>query len=214
MFDGSASGIAPTADLVIAGTVAEGQLGAGLAGAGDVNADGYADLVAGVPAADGAIGRILVFHGSAAGLDATPDADIPGNSAGGGFFGQAVAGVGDLDGDGIDDVAVGAFGVDGRTGRVSIFLGGMTGLRTPPAIRVDGPFGGNGDFGWTVAGAGDVDGSGAADLAVGSPGVDDGDGRVYVYRGSALTGITPEPLRALVGPSGGSFGRALARPER
>ena len=211
LFPGGPAGIGDTPSTTLTGPDGAGaQLGISLVGAGDLNGDGYADLVVGAPATAGSRGSIHVFHGGASGLAATPDVSIPGINAGAGFFGQALAGFGDGDGDGFDDLAVGAFGVSGRSGRLTILLGSASGISATSRTDVSSPFGGTGDFGWAVAAAGDVDGSGGLDLVVGAPGVDDRAGRAYVFRGGPM-GVGVAPLRALVGASGGAFGRALAR---
>jgi hypothetical protein len=215
VFRGGPGGIGDAASITIAGTRAAARLGFSVAGAGDVNGDGYADLVLGAPdAGDGAgsmgRGEVLVFHGSASGVSATADLVIAGVSSGGAYFGHSVAGLGDGNGDGYDELAVSAFGANARAGRVSVFLGGAGGLVTITRTTVDGPYGAGGDFGWSIASAGDVDGNGRHDLVVGAPGVDDLRGRAYIFRGNAA-GIGATPLVDLLGASaGGRFGRAVA----
>jgi hypothetical protein len=216
VFPGGADGIGEAAAITIAGVSAAGQLGFSVAGAGDVNGDGYADLALGAPnAGDGGgvvtgRGEVLVFHGSATGVSATADLSIAGVSSGGAYFGHSVAGLGDGNGDGFDELAISAFGANARAGRVSVFLGSAAGLVTITRTTVDGPFGAGGDFGWSIASAGDVDGNGRHDLVVGAPGVDDARGRAYVFRGGAA-GIGATPLVDLLGASAsGRYGRAVA----
>jgi hypothetical protein len=103
--------------------------------------------------------------------------------------GYALA-VGDFDGNGFDDLAVGSPGEDGNTGRVFVYRGTPTGLMPFRAYTQDGT-GVNeaGDqFGFSLAG-GDFNGDGFDDLAVGAPGEDVGDainaGAVFVLLGSA-----------------------------
>jgi cysteine-rich repeat protein len=179
-----------TADLLPAGEAANDMFGASVAGAGDVNADGFADLVVGAPHASGAAadsGRLYLFLGAAT-LDATADLVVDGQAAGD-LFGTSVAAAGDLDADGFADVAVGAPGSGAAApgaGRAYVLRGG-----TPPDgafdMTLDGEAAGDA-LGTAVSGAGDLDADGFADLAVGAPGADgagDAAGRVYVLLGRA-----------------------------
>ena len=119
-------------------------------------------------------------------------------------FGRSLDGVGDRTGDGQADLLVGAFGA------VYLYSGATSELvRTYAAPE---PLGG-GDFGLSVAGAGDIDDQGAADLIVGAPTLDVGGvsmaGRVYLYAGDsdALLYSVASPT-----PSAeGQFGWAVAR---
>jgi hypothetical protein len=91
-------------------------LGSSVAGAGDVNGDGYDDVIVGAPGYDAGQsdeGAAFVFLGSAAGIVSEGDpraaaAWLESDQAGGGL-GTSVAGAGDVNGDGYDDVIVGAF---------------------------------------------------------------------------------------------------------
>jgi hypothetical protein len=117
--------------------------------------------------------------------------------AAGSNLGLAVAGGQDLTGDNIDDVAVGSPG----TNSVQVHVGSRTGL-SATALRLTGPAGAT-DFGSVLAAAGDVNGDGIGDLAVGSPGA----ARVDVYFGRI--GATTASV-ALTGEAGSGFGAALA----
>ncbi len=211
---GSESGIADTPDRTYEGPDGNGgQFGFSVAGLGDVNGDGYADFAAGAPAANGSRGRVHVFHGQGAAAPDGPALSVDGVNAGGGFFGHSVAGLGDGNADGYADLAVGAFGVDDRRGRVAVLVGSGSGIVSTSRTTLEGVFGGQGDFGWAVSSAGDVDGNGRDDLVVGAPGVSDRAGRAYVYRGGP-GGVGTTPLVSLIGASGGAFGRALAHADR
>ena len=135
---------------------------------GDFDGDGYPDLAMG----QGAPGRVLVVRGSAAGLGqaglvlaAEPYAT--------GFYGEALT-AGDLNGDGFDELVVGAPLHDDSTdwaGAVFIHAGSASGLAatatvvTPPDVGVADA--GSSDFGRTIS-AGDFDADGYHDLAVGA----------------------------------------------
>jgi hypothetical protein len=143
-----------------------------LAGAGDVDGDGYDDLIVGTWSSGN--GYVTLFSG-ASGL---PLWTHPG-SLSSQCFGYSVAGGGDVDGDGLDDVLVGAPHQGGSLGRVKI-LSGLTGvtIRTIYASS-------NGLFGRSVASVGDVDGDAVPDIAVGDTSA--GAGRISLH--SAATGV-------------------------
>ncbi len=188
--------------------------GYSIAGAGDLNGDGFADLVTSAPGdpTDGAAAGIAYVWFGGAKLHAEPDLVLrPG--ATGGQFGIAVAGIGDFNGDGYPDLAVGA-NVDRRvgagTGRVAIYYGGRA-MSDRPALDLYGPHADTW-FGIAIQGVGDVDGDGFEDLAVGAErgdGFTHRSGTVSIFRG----GQHPSPLawKVLRGPEENSrFGHALA----
>lgn len=166
-----------------------GSFGEALAGIGDVNGDGSPDLVVGAPGTSAAgelqQGRAFVFSGADASLLRTLDLPIPNSGA---QLGSAVAGAGDVNGDGVPDLLVGAprrdlAGVDGSSqGQAFVFSGTdasvLLTLDTPTPDSLAG-------FGEVVAGIGDVDGDGAPDFLVGAPGQDVGgrvrQGRAFVF---------------------------------
>ncbi|HEY0237842.1 MAG TPA: FG-GAP-like repeat-containing protein [Friedmanniella sp.] len=135
---GAATGV-DQADAGLPGTGDAGDaFGAALA-IGDVDGDGYADLVVGAPGeavGDERAGRVFVVHGGAGGLatrgNSAYDQDtpgVPGGSEDGDRFGAAVALL-DRDGDGRADLTVGAPGEDDETGRVTTLLAAGAGFTT------------------------------------------------------------------------------------
>jgi len=150
------------------------SLGIGIDGAGDVNGDGHADVLAGASGSAGNTGAAYVFSGKDGEILLT----LRGESRGD-LFGRKVAGVGDIDGDGHDDVLVGAPNHDGPGGADSgraYLLSGKDGSRI---LALDGTTAGE-RFGNAVDGS-----SSSAEklLVIGAPGAGEGArGRVYVYR--------------------------------
>ena len=145
-------------DTTLIGSVASGVPGTGFiaaASAGDVNADGFADVILGVPSASeagpmGTTGGAMLFLGSAAGPIATPAQRIVGQAGNFGAFGISVLGVGDVDGDGFGDVLIGATTTQEQAGFAYVYTGNPTGLGATPATTIVGveEFS---DFGLTVA---------------------------------------------------------------
>ena len=158
------------------------DFGGGIAGVGDLNGDGIGDLVVGAPAAFASdAGRAYIYllaaDGSLLGDDTT------GSGATGDRYGSSVAVLGDVDGDGVNDVAIGApLDDDGAAdaGAVRVVLLDSRGFERSTALIAPGSGGlaatlDAGDrFGAGVAGPGDLDGDGVPDLVVGAPGDDDG----------------------------------------
>jgi hypothetical protein len=199
LYHGSAAGAETTAAWTSAGPSALSAFGESLASAGDVNGDGYADVILGAYLDENGQadeGRAFVHHGSAAGLAPSPAWTVEGDQSQA-YFGSAVASAGDVNGDGYSDVIVGALYHDNgeaNEGRAYVYHGSPAGLSPTPAWQAEGgqP---HAHFGHAVASAGDVNGDGHADVLVGAYGWDNGqsdEGRALVYHGSpAGLSLTP-----------------------
>src|SRR6185503_8682959 len=188
VFLGGVSGVADAtpagAATMLESNSADTFLGYSVATAGDVNADGYADLIVGTW---GNGTRAFVFHGGVSGIPSGSLAtastvitttDVP-------FFGTAVSTAGDVNADGYAEVIVGGLS------SASVYRGGAAGVVTlAPWVLTSTVTGGR--FGYSVACAGDVNGDGFADLVVGAPLSDlteADEGHAYVFHGNlASTG--------------------------
>jgi hypothetical protein len=216
---GSSNGPSEAHDWMILGSERLARAGAAVASAGDVNGDGYDDVIIGVMSlGDG--GGAWVFHGSSTGLPLVPDWEALSDSTNSAYFGGAVASAGDVNGDGYDDVVVGAPihtepGHPNEEGRAFVYHGSKSGLSpTPNWITAGGQA--NCDYGMKVNTAGDVNGDGFDEVIVSAYRYDNGEedeGRAYVYYGSD-SGLSTEPdwifenneMRACLGGNVGSAG--------
>jgi hypothetical protein len=144
--------------------------GGSLASAGDLNGDGFADLIVGANNAldddDDATGAAYVFLGSAAGLGAVPVTAF--GPEVGSAFGFSVSSAGDYNADGYADIVVGApaYGPT-QTGAAYVYYGSATPDLTTPAYTILGAGAAGSEFGVNVAGVGDLTGDGYSDVAVG-----------------------------------------------
>ena len=153
LYAGSMAGIAPSPiGTLSTGSVTETNLRLdAIAGAGDIEGDGFADVIAGASAAGSTgQGRLYVFRGGASGLGS--GSVIESIAGASGTFGKLVAGLGDSDGDHLADVIVGAPTASAELGRAYVFLGAAAGLRTSGFVTLSGPDSGRAYFGAALAG--------------------------------------------------------------
>jgi FG-GAP repeat protein len=173
-----------TPSLTLEGEGSGDLFGASVASVGDVDGDGFGDLVVGAPGRGAGAGSAYLFRGGASPATA-PAARYDGASPGD-AFGASVAGGVDFDFDTHSDMAIGAPGAAGGVGQVVIIRGGAgvpsavaqtltSGLTPAYATRPR--------FGASLA-AGDLTGDGIGDLVVGAPGASKDRGRSFVYAGA------------------------------
>jgi hypothetical protein len=171
------------------GTLNGEEWGAAVAGAGDLNGDGYDDILIGAPKyGPNREGGAFVYYGGAAGLAKDPGWMAMGEK--GSRFGTAVAGVGDVNCDGYPDIAVGAPEYNNGTttaGAVFVYYGSAGGFaNTSSWSHVSAQGGAN--VGYAVAGAGDANGDGCDDLLVGArryTDVENNEGALILFYGTS-----------------------------
>jgi len=202
---GGPSGLSSTPDVTLVGPDgANGAFGQSVAAAGDLNADGYGDLIVGAEGASSFSGKAYVYYGAAtlggdAGAGLTAGPVLTGSTANYQDFGSSVASAGDVDGDGLPDLVVGAFAISDS--QAFLFLG--RDLTT--AIPLANPGGVTDGLGRSLAGVGDVNGDGYADVVVGAYKQE----VAYLYYGSK-TGLPATPVTIADPASAGLFGVAVS----
>lgn len=177
-----------TAEATYTGETAGDQFGFSVSGAGNMDNDYYDDIIVGAPEYSSSKGRAYIFlgqHTLSGDTDADSADEIMTGESNSDDFGYSVSGAGDVNGDGYDDVVIGAplndmGGTD--AGRVYIYYGDST-LNDWDDVFITGMYANSAGEkkGWAVSGLGDVNGDGYDDIAIGAP-----------YRMGTASPITPE----------------------
>ncbi|MEI7890711.1 MAG: FG-GAP-like repeat-containing protein [bacterium] len=186
IFKNNGTSLVTTPSVIISGDGAGGYFGNAMV-AGDFNFDGGLDLAVGAYGYGTSSGRAYVFYGTrfspasqvllsagtSSNVDVTIKAQMESN-----YFGYALT-AGDFNFDGKNDLAVGAYGYNNGDGRVYLYYGndGMPTNNVADAV-IAGETGSN--FGYALI-AGDFDGNGRKDLAVGAPAYTTNTGRTYIF---------------------------------
>ncbi len=207
----------------------DSSVGSAVSNAGDVNGDGIGDLIIGASRADpngnGSAGESYVVFGSSSGFSASLElSSLNGSNGfvlngidGSDYSGRSVSGAGDVNGDGIDDLIIGANGAapnGSLSGESYVVFGSsnsfaasleLSSLNGTNGFVVNGIDAGDG-VGRSVSGAGDINGDGIGDLIIGAPYADpNGDalaGESYIVFGSS-SGFGPSlELSSLDGSNG------------
>jgi len=202
VYHGSASGLSTSPDWTAESDQAFAEFGVSVNTAGDVNGDGYSDVIIGAWKYDNDQvdeGKVFIYYGSASGLSTNANWTVEGNQDGAVSFGMTVGTAGDINGDGYDDVFISASEYDNDQiddGVVFVYHGSLSGPSTSPDWFAEGDYE-RGCFGHDVGTAGDINGDGYSDIIIGEIGYASQpawqwEGRAYVYHGSA-TGLSDTP---------------------
>lgn len=199
--------------LVLSGDVDQGRFGSALDFAGDVNGDGYSDILIGASytkvGSNANQGKAYLYLGGQE-TDFIADMESYGEAAGN-YFGYSVAGTGDVNKDGFADFVVGAYraGSNGLTqnGGAYLFLGSET-IDSTADLTFHGESSFE-SFGYAVDSAGDINDDGYDDIQIGAPRAGNNNGRVSIFLGGENMNTTSDVN--LTGPSEDSlFGSALS----
>ncbi len=179
LYYGTVTGLSDSEDKIApSGLSTADKFGYSVDAAGDVNDDGFADVIIGASgdtSGGSFAGAAYVLYGSASGLSSS-DKLVASDAMAQALFGSAVAGVGDLDEDGYDDVLVGAYYHDSGYGSAYVFFGAATGMSTATELQLGGGASSSDYYGYAVS-RHSSGGVGVLVSAVGSGGT----GKVSVY---------------------------------
>lgn len=172
-----------TADVTMTGEAAADIFGISVSSAGDVNGDGYSDVIVGAEGYFTFTGRAYVYFGGTS-MNNTADVSMTGEATYD-YFGESVSSAGDVNGDGYSDVIIGADAYSTNTGRAYVYFGGAS-MNNTSDVTMTGEATYN-SFGTSVSTAGDVNGDGYLDMIVGADEFSSDTGRTYLYLGSAIS---------------------------
>jgi len=165
------------ADVIMTGETAYDKFGISVSTAGDVNNDGFDDVIIGAPYYSSVAGRAYICYGGSS-MDNSADVITTGE-AGNNYFGGSVSSAGDVNNDGYSDIIVGAEGLINYTGKAYIFYGGAN-MNNESDVKLNGE-GINTYFGNSVSTAGDINADGYSDVLVGAYYFNNAAGRAYLY---------------------------------
>ena len=204
--------------FMVPGISSNGELGSSVSTAGDINGDNITDLVLGAPVANSNNGTAYVIFGSRGGFTSPFNlTNLNGNNgfmvpgiASGGYLGISVSTAGDINGDNITDLVLGAYAANSRNGTAYVIFGSRGGFTSPFNLtNLNGNNGfmvpgiaSNGYLGISVSTAGDINGDNITDLVLGAYQANSNNGTAYVIFGSSGGFTSPFNLSNLNGSNG------------
>lgn len=165
-------------DVQMTGATSLYRFGHSVSSAGDMNGDGYSDVIVGIPGTSSNRGSIRIYNGGNP-MDSAYD-QIYSGSVADELFGYSVSEAGDVNNDGFSDVIFGAPGYQGYKGLAVILLGNNIG-----GFSIRGDNAGD-QLGYSVSGAGDINGDGYSDVVIGAPNANGNYGKAYINLGSSF----------------------------
>jgi len=194
------------ADVSLEGAGTENWFGYSTSSAGDFNNDGFEDLIVGGYGYNHYRGRSYIYFGGED-PDNIADVTFASEDVEDSNFGWSVSGIGDINNDGFDDVAVGAiFYATGMPGKVYVYYGGANPDSIVDVVITQNVA--NDWLGYFVSTAGDINNDGIDDFAVGAVGTQNTNGKAYLYLGD--DNFSGESSLAFNGGTSGSwFGASL-----
>ncbi|TGK26013.1 FG-GAP and VCBS repeat-containing protein [Leptospira stimsonii] len=181
---------------------------------GDINGDGFEDLIAASPGYSGSNGRVYTFHGSSSGLTAVSvsgaNQTLTASSAAESFGGSLA--LGDINGDGFSDLAVSATNFNAGLGKTVVFHSTGTTISGATSAVIQGESTGD-TFG--IGAFGDWNSDGFADWIAGAAGNTASSGRAYLFYSQGASGLAVSLAAsanlAISGPTNSLFGSTFSR---
>lgn len=199
--------------LIINGVSSADYAGSSVRGIGDINSDGINDVIIGAPLADSENGAAYVVYGGSNYGNSLNLGTLPSSSGfvmtgvnNDDFTGFSVSPAGDLNGDGVGDLLIGAKGKNMNSGSVYLVYGNRNGYTTLPlnsggVVRFDGAVNGD-NTGFSVSALGDVNMDSSSDFIIGAPGYNSNTGAAFVVYGQTSGYSSPFSLASLTSSQG------------
>lgn len=175
-------------DVILNGGGMVHNFGKKVSSAGDVNGDGFDDIIASSSENPSDTNHSLIFYGGIQ-MDNIADVVLTGESINS-AFGSSISSAGDLNRDGFSDVIISDYTYNNTIGRAYIYFGGLS-MNSIADVILNGE-GSNSYFGNSVSDAGDINGDGYSDVIIGCGNFNFRKGRAYIYFGGLVMNNIPD----------------------